>query len=161
MDDTPLVHAEYLLKKFPGKGGWTYAEIPEVAADPTNPFGWVQVRGSIDGFALEQYKLMPMGHGRLFLPVRAEIRKAIGKQAGDFVEVVLFPDASEKALPDEIRACFENEPGEVAATFAALTPGQRKAYLDWIYQARTEETRAHRVARMMQRLEQGLPLHDP
>lgn len=157
----PLVASEFVLQKFAGKGGWTYAEIPQVAADPANPFGWVQVRGSIDGFPLEQYKLMPMGNGRLFLPVRAEIRKAIGKEAGETVAVVLYADASERPVPEEVLACFSNEPDVVAETFAGLTPGQRKAYLDWIYEAKTEETRAGRIARMISRLEQGLPLRDP
>ena len=27
----PLVDKEYLLEKYPGKGGWTYARIPEIA----------------------------------------------------------------------------------------------------------------------------------
>lgn len=161
MKEDPLVNRECLLRKFPGKGGWTYAEVPEIAPDPANPFGWVQVRGSIDGFALSRYKLMPMGHGHLFLPVRAEIRKAIGKQAGDYVFVTLYPDASQAPVPEEIAACFKNEPPLVAETFASFSPGERKAYLDWIGQARTEQTRADRIARMMARLERGLRLHDP
>lgn len=28
-----LVDKEYLLEKFPGKGGWTYALIPEILQD--------------------------------------------------------------------------------------------------------------------------------
>ena len=28
--EKPLVKGEYLLEKFSGKGGWTYAAIPEV-----------------------------------------------------------------------------------------------------------------------------------
>lgn len=161
MKEEPLVNRECLLKKFPGKGGWTYAEVPEIAPDPSNPFGWVQVRGWIDDFEIGPYKLMPMGNGQLFLPVRAEIRKALGKGAGDTVTVVLYADASERPVPEEVRACFANEPAIVAETFAGFTPGERKAYLDWIYQAKTEETRANRIARMMERLERGLRLHDP
>ena len=56
------------------------------------PFGWVKVRGFIDEFELKQYKLMPMGAGKLFLPVNAAIRKKIKKQAGDTVKIVLYPD---------------------------------------------------------------------
>ena len=66
----PLVDSLYLLKKFPGKGGWTYAEIPEVLQDKDNPFGWVKVSGNIDGYELKQYKLMPMGNGKLFYRLR-------------------------------------------------------------------------------------------
>jgi hypothetical protein len=64
-----------VLEKIPGKGGWTYVVINEIAPDKRAKFGWVKVRGSIDDYELNQYKLMPMGNGKLFLPVRAEIRK--------------------------------------------------------------------------------------
>ena len=71
----PLVDNEYILQKFPGKGGWTYAAIPEVLQNKNNPFGWAKVNGTIDGFELKHYKLMPMGNSQLFLPVKSELRK--------------------------------------------------------------------------------------
>jgi len=44
--ETPLVNKKYLLKKFAGKGGWTFAEIPEILQNKNNPFGWVNYDGS-------------------------------------------------------------------------------------------------------------------
>jgi hypothetical protein len=41
------------------------------------------VRGTIDDFEIRKYHLMPMGNGKFFLPVKAEIRKKIKKEAGD------------------------------------------------------------------------------
>ena len=61
----PLVNNHYLLEKYPGKGGWTYAAIPEIKQNKNAPFGWVKVKGSIDDFELKQYKLMPMGNGKI------------------------------------------------------------------------------------------------
>lgn len=160
-DDTPsLVNAHYLLRRFPGKGGWTYAEIPEIAQNPANPFGWVQVKGSIDGFELKQYKLMPMGEGRLFLPVRAEIRKKIRKQAGDTVHVILYADDSSVEIPGEILECFDNEPPELLERFRTLADGQQKAFIDWIYKAKTEDTKAQRIVEMMDKLTLGLGFYD-
>ena len=69
--EKPLVSRNYLLEKYPGKGGWTYAAIPEILQDKKSPFGWVKVRGWIDDFEIKNYKLMPMGNGKLFLPVKA------------------------------------------------------------------------------------------
>lgn len=160
MNDKPLVDREYLLEKYPGKGGWTYAAIPEVLQNPKNPFGWVKVRGSIDGYELKQYKLMPMGEGKLFLPVKAGIRKAIKKQAGDSVHIVLYADASPLEIPEDIVACFLDEPKRVYETFLDFTEGEQKAYLDWIYEAKTEDTKAERILRMMDRLRRKLRLHD-
>lgn len=107
MKNTPVVNAKFLLKKFPGKGGWTYTEVPQIKQDKRNPFGWVRVKGSIDGFELSQYKLMPMGNGKLFLPVKAAIRKAIKKEAGDHVSVILHLDDSLLEIPEEIIDCFK------------------------------------------------------
>lgn len=154
--EEPLIDKEYLLEKFPGKGGWTYARIPEIAPNGQNPFGWVTIRGSIDSYKLDHCKLMPMGDGSLFLPVKASIRKKIGKVAGDTVHVVLFPDDSPLSVPAEIIECFENEPKSVYENFVALTDGQKKAFVDWIYAAKQDETRANRILGMMARLRKGL-----
>jgi hypothetical protein len=88
----PLVDKLYLLEKFPGKGGWTFTRIPEIPQDKKAHFGWVKVRGTIDGYEIRKYHLMPMGNGMLFLPVKAEIRKHTKKKEGDFVHVILYPD---------------------------------------------------------------------
>ncbi len=158
--DTPLVNSEYLLKKFPGKGGWTFAEIPEVLQNKSNPFGWVKVRGSIDGFELKQYKLMPMGNGKLFFPVKAEIRKKIKKQKGDYVNIILYSDDSPFEIPSEIMACFEIEPKEILQNFLSFPEGQQKAYIDWIYEAKTDETKARRIIQMMDRTKKKMKFYD-
>ncbi|AUP80987.1 YdeI/OmpD-associated family protein [Flavivirga eckloniae] len=158
--ETPLVNSEYLLQKFPGKGGWTYAAIPEVLQNKNNPFGWVKVKGFIDDFELKQYKLMPMGNGKLFLPVKAEIRKKIKKNHGDYVNVILYSDDSLLEIPQEILDCFANEPKKTHETFLNFTEGEQKAYLDWIYGAKTDETKANRILKMMNRLERKLKFHD-
>jgi hypothetical protein len=155
-----LVNKDYLLQKFPGKGGWTYAEIPEILQNKNNPFVWVKVKGSIDFFELKQYKLMPMGNGKLFLPVRAEIRKKIKKEAGDFVNVILYSDESPLIIPVEIIECFKNESQKLYDTFIGYTDGEQKTYLDWIYSAKTEETKADRISKMMSRIQNKLKFYD-
>ncbi|MCR9286337.1 MAG: YdeI/OmpD-associated family protein [Bacteroidetes bacterium] len=158
--ETPLVNGDYLLQKFPGKGGWTYAAIPEILQNKKNPFGWVKVKGSVDGYELKQYKLMPMGEGRLFLPVKAAIRKKIKKEAGDYVNIILYADKSSIKIPDEIVDCFQDEPSKVFETFLSFTEGEQKAYLDWIYEAKTDDTKANRILKMMERLKRKLKFYD-
>ncbi len=101
MNAKPLVDKDYRLDKFPGKGGWTYTLIPEIAPDPYAPFGWVKVKGTIDGVPIGNYHLMPFykGSQQLFLSVKADIRKKIKKEAGDTVRVVLYLDYEPLELP--------------------------------------------------------------
>jgi len=119
--DKPLVNKDYLLQKFPGKGGWTYAVIPEVLQDKSALFGWMRVRGTIDHYELKNYKLMPMGNGQLFLPVKAEIRKKIDKEEGDFLRVILFTNTTPLEIPREIMECFRNEPTATYEIFSGFT----------------------------------------
>jgi hypothetical protein len=150
-ESKPLVDKDFLLEKFPGKGGWTYAVIREIPPAKNNHFG----------FPLKNYRLMPMGRGVLFLPVRAEIRKKIGKGAGDSVRIILFLEDTIPEVSGEIMDCFETEPPKALETFLALTEEERKAYLDWIGEARREETKTERIAKMMDQLMLGRKFSGP
>lgn len=152
--EIPLIDNEYELKKFVGKGGWTYAEIPEIPQDKHTPFGWVRVRGTIDGFEIRSYNLMSMGNGKLFLPVKLEIRKKIKKQAGDQVHVILYADDLPIEIPEELKECLQNESG-LYEKFLTYSEGEKKGFIDWIYSAKTDETKADRILKTLEKLEKN------
>jgi len=155
----PLLHNTFIMEKFNGKGGWTFVRLPDLKIKKEPPFKWAKVKGSIDGFPFEKYHLMPMGDGRLFLPVRAEIRKKIGKQSGDPVEVILYADNDPLNIPDEMWMCLNDEP-QALHFFKTLSESEKKYYVQWIFSAKKPETKANRMARCIDRLVLGKKMYE-
>jgi hypothetical protein len=151
MNEKPLVNKQYLLEKFPGHGGWTYAQIPEIMPDKNAPFSWVKVKGSIDGVEIGKYHLMPSGKGTLMLSVKAEMRKKIKKEAGDYVHVILSLDNEPLEVPEEFMSCLQDD-AEALKFFNSMKENEQYNYIKWIYSAKTEQTKVDRMAKTIDKL---------
>ncbi|MBK8562880.1 MAG: DUF1905 domain-containing protein [Saprospiraceae bacterium] len=155
----PLVDNQYPIEKMPGKGGWSYVAISEIPASERRPMGLVRVRGFIDSYELKQFNLLPMKDGKMLLPLKAAVRKQIRKQAGDFVHVVLFADDSPVVVPDEFMLCLLESP-KAHQFFETLSDSNKKYYIDWIEEAKRIETKAERINKTINLLENRRKFYD-
>lgn len=147
----PIVDGDFLLQKMPGKGGWTFVLLPDLQQEKRSWFGMTKVRGNVDSFEISDYHLMPFGNGSLFLPVKSEIRKKIGKNEGDWVHVTLYSQDLPPVETEDFFTCLAEEPLALQR-YNALPKTEQKKLLDWIYSVRNDALRVERIALTIDKL---------
>lgn len=149
-----LLDEVLMLEKFPGKGGWTFVRLPEIKTSSGKPLGWDKVRALFDDYEVAQIGLLSMGNDRRFLPVKTEIRKLIGKQAGDQIRLQLFARIKELDVCAEFQLCLEDEP-EALSHFQSWSAQERDKYISWIEQGQSTEQQVERMAQAVNRIASG------
>ena len=145
-----MVQFTAIIKRFKDQGektGWTYIDIPSSIAQklvPGNKKGF-RVKGKIDDHEFSLIALIPMGGGDFILTMNAAVRKGVGKPLGATVTVKMDVDKKEIKPPSELIECMEDEP-EALAYFNSLSPGHQNYFSNWIRSAKTEPTKAKRIA---------------
>lgn len=119
----------------------------------------LKIKGVIDDYKFSNVRLMPLGNGNLFLAVKSEIRKKIKKQAGDMVHITLYKDKEPMVIPEELILCMKYEIG-ILKRFEFYSDGEKKAFIEWIYSAKTEETKTDRIAKTMVMIQNGERLYN-
>jgi hypothetical protein len=156
MNKKKVVQFKARIKKFGSKGektGWTYIDIDSSAAEKLSPGNKksFRVKGMLDNYVIKQVALIPMGDGNFILPLNAAIRKGTGKNAGGELSVVLEPDERPLVLNKEMMQCIKDDPD--AAGYFRQLPGSHQNYFSkWVDSAKTAETKAKRIARILNAL---------
>ena len=134
-----------------GTGGGFLAEIP---LDVPALFGGkrVPVRGSVNGTPFRT--TIAVYGGRYYLGFRKEIRDAAGISAGDELAIELERDDEPRTV--DVPADFAAALGpEERAFLDSLAFTHRREYVEWIEDAKREETRQSRIAKAVEMLRRG------
>ena len=145
-----MVEFDTLILQFADQGektGWSYIEIPSDIAQQLKPGNKksFRVKGKLDGLAVNGMALMPMGEGNFIMALKAEVRKALRKNAGAVLQVTIEEDKDYKIeVPDDLQECFDFEP-DALGFFNSLAKSHRDYFIKWIESAKTNETRSKRI----------------
>ncbi len=132
-------------------------DVPAQVSDAFGLRGHVPVVGTADGAELTA-TLVPVGGGRHRLFLNGAVRGAIGKGAGDSVEIRIRLDRSDRTpeTPSDLQEALAS--GGASAAWEALAPSRRKELLVWLADAKREQTRAARIGRIVRTaLTEGTP----
>jgi hypothetical protein len=129
------------------KTGWTYIEIPAAIAQKLNSNNkkGFRVKGKLDDYEFSMIALLPMGGGDFIMALNAAMRKGIRKQKGAIIKVKMAVDTNEIKPPEELIECLQDEP-EAFKYFKSLPKGHQNYFTNWINSAKTDPTKAKRIA---------------
>jgi uncharacterized protein YdeI (YjbR/CyaY-like superfamily) len=112
------------------------------------------VRGTVNGAPLRS-TIAKYGDDYL-LVINRQVREAAGVVAGDTVDIELELDTKPRIvrLPKDLAAALDEE---ARAKFDRMSYSHRKDYVDWIKDAKREETRRRRIKKAVAMIREGKP----
>lgn len=138
------------------KTGWTYIRVPAKMAQklvPGNKRSF-RVKGTLDHHKISQVALVPMGEGNFILAVNAGMRKYLKKHTGHQVNVIIEVDDAILKPPPEFVECLKDEPAAYN-NYSALPRSHQHYFIRWITSAKTDATKAKRIAQAVNGLAVG------
>jgi len=143
-----------LIKKHEGIDA-AFIEFPYNVETEFGIKGQVKVVATFDGVAYRG-SLVKMGGDCHWIGITQTIRKQIGKNPGDTVEVTITKDDAIRTV--EIPADFKTllqEDAEILAFFNKHSYSHQREYVNWINDAKKEETRHSRMLKAIELLKEG------
>lgn len=138
------------------KTGWTYIKISAAIAQQLKPGNKksFRVKGRLDDYPIKGVALLPMGEGNFIMPINAALRKNIKKRNGAVLKVELQADDKPLLMDPELMECLADEP-KAMAFFNTLNGSHRNYFSKWVGSAKTQTTKAKRIARVVTAFSKG------
>ena len=141
-------------KPFDGIDG-AFVTIPFDVKEVFGKKGHIKVKVKFDGHPYRGL-IANMGTGCHMLILRKDVRAAIGKNPGDYVDVEVQEDTEERIVdvPDDLKKALQKNK-KASSFYETLSYTNRKEYAVWISSAKKEETRERRLKETIQKLQDG------
>lgn len=151
----PIIEFEAKLVARGPKRAWVFLDFPVKASRQLGSRGRVAVRGTMNGHPFE-ISAFPTGDGTHQIAVNKALQAGARAKPGDRVHLVLEVETGPRVVkvPADLERALASAP-KAMAHFDALSYGHKKAYVDWILEAKKAETRARRIAEALRRLVKG------
>jgi hypothetical protein len=146
------------LERMEGVGTWIYVEVPFDVEKAFDAAGQVKVKGTVNGAAFRS-SLMPNGDGTHFLVVNKSLRDKARADVGAKVRVSVELDQAPRIIvapPDLAKALTKNKTAQTA--WEAFSFSHKKAYIDWIVEAKQDEARKRRIEKAVEKITAKEPL---
>lgn len=130
----------------------SYLLIPFSVEEEFGTKARLSVKGTINGFPFRS-AIQPTGDGKHQMIVSREMQAGAGARLGDTVRVEVMLDRTPRAVvtPPELKKAFARNKA-AAEAYASLAPSHKKAFAEWIRDAKKPETKARRVVKTLEML---------
>lgn len=135
--------------KVVGKDVFFGVDVPAAISEAIATKGFVPIVGSVNGSPLRT-SLSPTRGGRHHLLLNRKVRDGARVKLGDRVKLIFRVDLDPPvdAIAEDLADALRDE--GVLTDFEAMARGRRNQFIRWMEQAVHEETRAKRIARLVE-----------
>ena len=142
-------------KTFKAKFGGDTGKAPavEIPFDVKATYGSARPKVSVTVNGVTLRTTVAVYGGKSYIGFRKEVRDAAGLEMGKTIAVTIEPDIEPRIVDvpaDLQRALAKN--AAARKTFESLSYSHRREHAQWVAGAKKEETRARRVARVIEML---------
>lgn len=148
-----MVSFEAEIQKFIKNGeksGWHHVRIPDEALKalhlPNKKSFYI--KGHLDDVAISYQAVFPVGDGEFIIPIKKSLLAQLQKSENHFIWVSIEVDTSEYIFNENLLLCL-NEDIKAKEKFLNIKLSERKYYSKWVDAAKTADTQAKRIAKII------------
>ncbi|PCJ82494.1 MAG: hypothetical protein COA49_00040 [Bacteroidetes bacterium] len=140
------------LKRPDGIGTWHYIDTPIQVEKEFDTKGKVRICGNINTIPFHS-TLIPRGNGEHYIVLDKIIREKAKIEVGDQMKIEIWQDHSERkvTVPSDFKTALSKKKSTLLF-FKGLAYSHQKAYIDWVNDAKKEETRKNRIVKSILKL---------